>query len=464
MKTNLNFPTTAPHAVDPVVSSLKSGLLRGPLSRALLVFSLLFSVFQPAVFAQTGRDQSVAASIAPYSATVRQAILSASQYPEILSQLQQNRTQTQQAFQNLVGGFNQTKQGWFYELTRYPDVLHTLASEPTNLSTAAVENLLPKSATDELKTAAWKLYHNHHADLVQADQLNQQAGQTFEQVIQPLDAPVQDAFRQLISLPDVMTLLTDQLDLTRQLGDQYRAEGPALVQQLTALHDSLSVQDQYEVSAFQQELADNPQAGQELNQAAQDYAKSNGYIIPPVPADNTPTTTYSYNYFANPYSYWFGYPGWYGSPLWYPGAYWAGFGFGFGLGTYGLYGFPTYGFSNWFFNRGYYRSYPHLYRQFGSYYQHNVAQNRVLGSVNSGFMRVAQRHYNPNASGRLNFLTSPGAFSRPAGIQNQAGARVSTFSHPNANVYHAQGWGGFSNHGFTSGGFRGGGFHGGGRR
>jgi hypothetical protein len=47
------------------------------------------------------------------------------------------------------------------------------------------------------------------------------------------------------------------------------------------------------------------------------------------------------------------------------------------------------GFSIWFFNGGYYRHYPNLYRQFGSYYRNNLVANRFMGSVNRGFMGVA---------------------------------------------------------------------------
>jgi hypothetical protein len=85
----------------------------------------------------------------------------------------------------------------------------------------------------------------------------------------------------------------------------------------------LVVQNQAQLAAYKRELDKNPQAKQELNQAAKDFARSNGYILPN--GQIAYGSGYGYGY-ANPYSYWFGYPYWYGSALWYPGAYWGSFG------------------------------------------------------------------------------------------------------------------------------------------
>jgi hypothetical protein len=87
-------------------------------------------------------------------------------------------------------------------------------------------------------------------------------------------------------------------------------------------------------------------------------------------------------------------------------------GFYFGLG--GLYGFPSYGFSFWFYNGGYYQRYPHLYRQFGIYYRDNATRAGLATTVSSrGFINVATSHYRPEARMSSN---SPFLYNRPSNV------------------------------------------------
>src|SRR5688572_7510017 len=65
---------------------------------------------------QLETDKGIAASIAPYEADVRQAILQASQYSDILSHLQKSQSQTAASFQKMIAGFSRKKQDWFYAL------------------------------------------------------------------------------------------------------------------------------------------------------------------------------------------------------------------------------------------------------------------------------------------------------------------------------------------------------------
>jgi len=423
-----------------------------------LVMGVLFLTSTLPVSAQTSQletDQGIAASIAPYDADVRLAILKASEYPQVLEQLQKNQSQSVASFQKAIGGFTKKKQTWFYTLTRYPELMHTLATLPDKQSEDVVYKLLPNQDPD-LQKAAWNLYRKEKKDLVKVDNINIAAQLEFDRTIQQLNEPAREAFQKLATLPDVLTLLTNNVDLTIRLGERYRNNPTQLINHLTSLHDSLEVQNQYEAAAFKKQMADDPQAMNELSQAGSAYANSNGYDPSNQSYSNNPYYNSAPNYYGNPYSFWFGYPYWYTSPMWYPGGFGYNSGFYFGVGGLGLYGFPSYGFSNWFYNGGYYRQYPRLYRQFGNYYHGNVGSNRVMGSVNRGFMGVAHNHYQDGGGRQLNTLTSPNSYNRQGGQPRQGGGRVTT--HSNANTYHAQSWGGYG--GKTNspgGGSRGGG-------
>jgi hypothetical protein len=441
-------------------------------SHPLLTLLLCMVLVLPglSVSAQTNQletDQGIAASIAPYDADVRLAILQASQHPQVLTHLQKSQSETSLSFKKMIGRFSKKKQEWFYTLTRYPELMHTLATLPDNQNESTIYKLLPNQDPD-LQLASWKLYHTQKKDLVQMDNINADAQQEFERTLQPLDPSTQRAFEKLSAMPDVLTLMTNNVDLTTRLGQHYLTNPTQLTNHLTALHDSLEVQNQYEVAAFKKQLADDPQAMSELSEASNAYSNANGYNSQN--QQNYPNNPYYNNapyYYGNPYSYWFGYPSWYSSPMWYPGGFGYNSGFYFGMGGYGLYGFPSYGFSNWFFNGGYYRRYPNLYRQFGNYYHGNINANRVMGSVNRGFMGVANGHYRPGG-GRLNTLTSPSSYNRQGNVIRQN--RGAFNGHSNANTYHTQSWGNFGGRSNAVGGGSrgssgsrgGGGSHGGG--
>ncbi|GAB3957263.1 hypothetical protein GCM10028805_49460 [Spirosoma harenae] len=412
-------------------------------------------------------DKAIVSAIAPYRDDVRRSILLASQQPQVLTALAQQRASSEQAFGNLIQSFGQKKQAWFYDIARFPDVMHALATLPAGTSESAVNNLT-KNMSADLQETAWKLYRHHHDDLVQVDNINQQADQAFDNLIGSLDVPTQNAFRQLIGMPDVLSQLTDQLDKTTRLGEAYRANPDQVTKELTALHDSLTVQNQQELAEYQNELTNDPQARQELQQAGQAYAQANGYNTGINPNPAWINTSY---YYQNPYSFWFGYPYWYASPLWYPSAWWYGTGYYFGLGgNMVLFGMPSLGFSNWFFTRGRY-AYPHLYNRFNNYYTHTMGEHRIWTPGNAGFMSAAHRTFGATSNltmGRANWLTNSGQYARPNTWNNSARvAAPGRYQGSNANVYHSQAWGGasrsFGGGGF-SGGFHGGGFHGGGGR
>ncbi|MFD2569168.1 hypothetical protein ACFSUS_00900 [Spirosoma soli] len=413
---------------------------------------------QPAI----NNDKVIVSAIAPYRDDVRQAILLVSEQPDVLTSLAQQRDNTQQAFTRLIQSYDQKKQGWFYDLSRYPNVVHDLATLAPHSDKPTVTALTKDLPTD-LQESAWKLYRHNRDELVQMDNLNQQAEQEFNRLIQPLDGATQNAFRKLIEMPDVLSQLTDQIDKTKQLGEAYRANPDEVTKELTALHDSLNVQNQQELAEYQNELDKDPQAKQELQQAGLAYAKANGYNTGINP---NPAWVNSNYYYQNPYPFWFGYPYWYASPLWYPSAWWYGTGFYFGGGgNLVLFGLPSISFSTWFFRRGP-TYYPHLYRGFNNYYVRTMGEHRFWTPGNAGFMTAAHRTFGPAAgfnNVRANWLTHAGTYHRPGNwMPVNRPAVTGRFLESNAGGYHAQAWGGGRP---FSGGFRGssfgGGFHGG---
>lgn len=397
-------------------------------------------------------DQSLVQAIAPYDEDVRNDILTASQYPDILEKLSQIRDNTTKAFRQTIGGYSQKKQNWFYEVSRYPQLMDKLATMPRRQSKEQIESLLDKP-TEELKVAAWKLYSKHHDDLVTVNNLNQQALNSFQELIHPLSRNAQTAFRTLQEMPDVLSLLNDHIDIASRLGERFRNDPSGVSQELANAHDELDAQNKKDVASYQEELAKNPQALQELGQASRDYASTGGYSYP------APTGDKVINY-GSPYSYWFGYPMWYNYPMWYPGAFGYGSGIYFGFGGYpSIYGLPSPGFSRWFFG-GAYRRYPNLYRQYGRYYHDNVRSSRYISPNGRAFMGTANRHFVPDVSRRSSGFNNNQAYRQSRSYTPSQSYRVA----PRQNYSNGSGARSFSRPSYGGGMSRsyGGGSHGGG--
>jgi hypothetical protein len=255
-------------------------------------------------------DRSLVRAIAPFGDDVRNDILLATQYPDILDKLAGIREHASEGFQQVIRHYPQKKQNWFYELSRSPDLMHRLAEMKPKASKSELAGMLPDHS-QELAEAAWKLYRHHHDALVAVDNLNREARESFQNMILPLNAEAQNAFRTLEEMPDMLSLLNDHPDLTAGLGERFKDDPAGVRQDLESLHDQLK-------------------ANQSQGNVSQEYA-GGGYSYP------APTSDKVVNY-VNPYSYWFGYPYWFGSSLWNPGMY------GYG-----------------------YRYYPYLYHRYGYY-------------------------------------------------------------------------------------------------
>jgi len=135
-------------------------------SASWMLLSLLFNMH---AFGQQSdqleTEEGVIASIAPYDPEVRQAILQASEYPQTMTQIQQIQTQTVTTFQNMIADYGQERQGWFYTITRYPDLVHALAALPKKQKKEDIYKILPVQDS-ALQVAAWKLYKKKQKRIV----------------------------------------------------------------------------------------------------------------------------------------------------------------------------------------------------------------------------------------------------------------------------------------------------------
>ncbi len=332
-----------------------------------------------------------------YPDTYRQSMLTASEYPEVLGRLGRLQRKTRAQFQSLVRPLSQSEQRQVYEITRYPQLLESLAG-PNTLSKNEIKKLTT-AFPESVQKAALDVGRKKHGLLQQVQAMNQESEAEFNRNLVGIPPNAQESFRQLLKIPELLSSMEEHLPLSQAMGEAYRSDPVALQNQLASYESAVEAQNNDAVTSFESDLAENPQTAKELREAAQDYAQAEGYSVYEV--DEPPSRTQVYVN-INPYTYWFGYPWWYSYSYWRPYPYWWNLGFYFGPGWgIGFWGYPSYYYTNWFYgNYGNFYRYPYAssyyWRQYNNYrYRYGYGYgNRYRAGYRNGFYRGVDQWYN----------------------------------------------------------------------
>src|SRR5262249_26505830 len=141
----------------------------------------------------------------------------------------------------------------------------------------------------------------------------------FEAAIAELDDDTQQAFRELVDKPDLLSVLVRRVNLVVKLGDSYRKNPNDTRKYLAALADDVAKRNAADEKKWKEKIESDPQAAQELEQAGREYAQENGYDYDELTSPEARTRVVVV---VNSYPYWFGYPYWYADYYVYPYGYW----------------------------------------------------------------------------------------------------------------------------------------------
>jgi hypothetical protein len=178
------------------------------------------------------------------------------------------------------------------------------------------------------------------------------------------------------------------MHLTVTLGDFYKRNPQLVKTEFETLNLELARQKAKDTEEWKQQMKNNPEASNEMKQAAQEYAKENGYNENDY-HETSPVIIEHYHYY--PYPFWCGYPWWYEHYYWYPYPYWYHWGFYFWHGEIIWIGEPSWFFVHWHFHHHHYHhhfhKYPHLTNHYFNYYygprrSSSSNTNEVSGWVN----------------------------------------------------------------------------------
>lgn len=351
-----------------------------------------------------GQDRSAVDAIVLYPEDIRNNIFEVATHPEVLIKLSGMQEKTQQAFRDIIQGYPQEEQAKFYELARYPGLIRDLGGGEKKSKTE-IKALLA-DYPEEVHSTALELGRKEYKTLNQLYQLNRATKQAFDQLVEPYSESSQSAIRELVKMPEVLSLLIDNIDLTILVGDVYQNDPEWLQAKAAELNLEVARSQAEELEDYKKQLEDDPEAYQEMLEAAELYAKDNNISESQQQPESTVQVVYSY-------PYWYGYPYWYTYPYWAPVPYYYHTGFYIGPGgVVIIIGLPSYHYVHW-----HYTFYPHRHVHLHAHY-HRHHHRHPHG--HGGFHAAVNVNINKNVNisngrdaGRRDGLPGKGGNDRP---------------------------------------------------
>jgi len=317
-----------------------------------------------------------------YPRETRKIIFEAAGYPEVIAKLNAMQKNSQETFEKLIASYSKDEQENIWNLTRYDGLIAELAAKP-NKSEDEINKILD-NYPEEIHKTAFDLGKNNYDLLFRINKMNNGFDSSFAQLLSGYSPEVVDVFKQMINMPEVLTILFDHMQYTVVIGDYYKKNPERVLHKTDSLNLVLSQKNTQESQDWQQSLADNPQAQQEFTEVAQEYAQDNGYqpndYAAPLSTDITNYNSYSYNW-------WYGYPSWYPYGSWNPYPYWYDWGYYYGPGGRIIFiGMPSSYFMDWYFYYPeHFQRYPELSDHYYAYYHRHPESNNynaISHSVN----------------------------------------------------------------------------------
>nr|WP_319399428.1 DUF3300 domain-containing protein [uncultured Carboxylicivirga sp.] len=350
-------------------------------------------------------DSLLMDGLAAYDLTIRKDILTVSLYPELFVKMDELKDNSGSAFQNILKPYKRDVQEGLYDLTRYPDLIADLV-EGGKKSKKEVE-LLAMIYPEDIHESCKKYGSTEYDALYAIHRLNQKNKKDFNNMLSTYDESLQKSMKRMLEYPEVLSTMSDNLEMVRLVGQAYREDPKALEADLETRYLEINEQKRKELADYKAQLEQDDQAMAEMVEAAQQYTEETGNGNVAQPVETVTEVVYVHHY-----SYWYGYPTWYSSPYWrpYPWYYHTGFYYGPGGGMVFI-GMPSYWYVGWQFHR-YPNRYPHLaYHYCRHSYRHPYSRydfNRTVRRNISDNRQVDRRQLRQIDSRRDNVLSSSG--------------------------------------------------------
>ena len=307
-----------------------------------------------------------------YSDSSRQTILTSATYPQGFSRLNEIQKTTIASFKALVSKYRQGRQKQLWDLTRYPDLPALLLDNKTK-SEKELNTLLQNYPKSTRKGAIYFTKHDDKA-LMEVENIRLAFESQYKTLIKDFPSEVQPAFKKLLQDPELISLLSDDIGTTIELGDLYKRNPDLVKHAADSVHAQIVKEDGEEYKEWKNGISKDTLVQKELKRVSKKYADENAsydddaykHGDEPQPEQQFASTTLR----IAPYPYWAGYPYWYQTPNWYPYPWWYQSGFYWNpYGSIVFFGMPSYHFGWWYYSHAhYYNAYPRTSHYFNQHY------------------------------------------------------------------------------------------------
>lgn len=348
--------------------------------------------------------QEAVEALSLYPEPIRSAILESTLQPVLLVKLNSIQKSIGDEFNSIIENFSEEEQRKFWELTKYDGLIEKMVTKkPKNKEeySEVVSNYPPS-----IHNTALELGTNHFSVLEKINSLSIEARESIDKILEEYPMKSQEAFRTLLKNPEIIRLLSENLELTILVGEYY-SKDPVLVNKIAdSIQTEASKRYAEEVAEWEKGLADNPEALREFEKLSNEFVDENADVeYDPLYSgvnqnseelDDTPQKSEERVDIYHHYPYWFGYPMWYPNSYWYWYPYWYHWGYYYGTeNSIIIVGMPSYFFMNWYFAYPYHH---HLYPHFSDYViRHYTRAPRI---DRTGF-RTAVREWENRSSSRV---------------------------------------------------------------
>lgn len=332
-------------------------------------------------------DTAAVTTLALYPEGVRKTLLEACTYPEALVKMEALQKKTSASFREAFANYPKDDQQKLWDLSRYQGLIGKLA-EGSKKPDAEIDALVAAYPSEIQATAA--LYGKQKRELlVKANALSNESQREFDLLLKDYPEPARHSFRELQNYPEAIDLLVSNMKMSVLAGDLYRQHPQLLQRKLDSLSTAHARQHATDLEAWKAGLEKDPEAKKQMESAAKEFAKEQGYKEEELTVVNE---TRIVNYVVTPYPYWWGYPAWYGYSYWYPRPYWYDLGYYWGPHGIVYIGFPSPYFTFWFFHHHHHH---YHYNHFTDhclrhYYGHRHSAHGFRREV-SGWIRKNER-------------------------------------------------------------------------
>ncbi|HYV91656.1 MAG TPA: hypothetical protein VE978_07735 [Chitinophagales bacterium] len=221
----------------------------------------------------SSEDSAAVNALVLYADSIRLSIFEACKYPEVIVRIAVLQKNTSQNFTDLISNYSRKEQEDLWNLTRYPGLIDALVTGGKKSKEEI--NVILRNYPDEIHDVALSYGRNYFDALQRMDQLYKGSDHAFEEILRSYPSSAQDAFHDLVDLPEVLSILNDHMQMTVLVGDMLKRNPQHVIRMADSLNLVVAQQNAEEVADWKKTIEDNPDAQKDLQGAALDYAQQN---------------------------------------------------------------------------------------------------------------------------------------------------------------------------------------------